>query len=284
MDRIFKIVLPVVILLLVYSCKDPNEETKTITGNENVKQETRHCADFSTVYVYDNFTVQIYKDDLYKLEMEGESNLLFYIEYDINKNGVLTLKVKDNYILNPTVPITIKIFTPGTPEVVLSNSSVIYYNEVTDTKCALSLRDNSKAYFTNSNIARLNITLSNQSSVESDGLIADIVDISTVTSSKIKMRTVEFNTATITSQSAGDAFFTGTCNNANLNIKNSGDIDAKDMTISNCTISIGSSGNIYAHVTNTLEGVINGSGNLYLKGNVNTDKVIIKSTGRIIPL
>ncbi|MDL2238807.1 DUF2807 domain-containing protein [Bacteroidales bacterium OttesenSCG-928-K03] len=267
------------------SCKQPQQE-QTITGNGNVVSEKRYCADFLAVRVYDNFVVQIYKNDIYHIEIEAESNLIYHIKYDINKQGVMTLQVEENYILEPTTnfPITIKIFTPETPEIILNGSSIIYYNDINLEKCSLSLNNHSKAYFINVNIAKANITLSDQTSVESDGFVVDRLEMSSITSSKIRLREVDINEATIVSRSAGDSYLTGKCNIGTFTVRSSGDIDTKEMLTSNCTITIESSGSIYAHVLSTLKGVINGSGNLYLKGDVNTDNVIIKNTGRVIPL
>ena len=266
------------------SCKEPKPEIQIISGNGHIVEEMHHCPQFSTVHVYDNFTVQIHQNEIHKIEMEGESSLLFYIDRDIANNGALIIKTRENHVLEPTSDIVIKIYSPTTPEVILNNNCVIYFNDVHLEKCGLALRNNAKAYFNNANIGRINITLSNQSIVESEGLTAEIFELSAIASSKIKLKAANFHTATIVSQSAADALLTGTCNYCTFKVKSSGDIDARDMEISHCTIAIESSGNLYANVANTVEGIISGSGNLYIKGDANTNGIIIRSTGKVVPL
>jgi len=113
---------PCLVLLMVFtqSCFHLND----IEGNYNLVTTTRSVGSFTGVESCGDLQVKIVSDSTWFVEIEGEENLIPYIETDVN-NGILRIETQHRRNLDPNYPIIIYVHTPTLASVELSGSGSI---------------------------------------------------------------------------------------------------------------------------------------------------------------
>ncbi|MEE4001547.1 head GIN domain-containing protein [Tenacibaculum sp. FZY0031] len=81
---------------------------KKIKGNGNVITETRKINSFDKVNVGGSFDVYLTEGTVGKLSIEGEENILKYIETEV-KNGKLNINFKENTNIHTTKKLTVTV-------------------------------------------------------------------------------------------------------------------------------------------------------------------------------
>lgn len=108
------------VMVVSQSCFHPFR----IEGNYNVITVHRDLGEFTAVDSRGSLDVKIIRDTACFVEIEGEENLIPYIDTDIH-DGVLEIDVKAHRNLDPNYPITIYVHVPMLESVELSGSGSI---------------------------------------------------------------------------------------------------------------------------------------------------------------
>lgn len=105
-----KLIITAVILTMTFSVNAQSwwKNSKKVKGDGNVKTETRNTQDYDGVSVGGFFDVILVKGTEGKIKIEGESNLLEYIETEVKK-GSLKIRVKKGYNLKTTRRLTVTV-------------------------------------------------------------------------------------------------------------------------------------------------------------------------------
>ncbi|QMU65905.1 MAG: DUF2807 domain-containing protein [Flavobacteriaceae bacterium] len=104
-----KLFLTSIILLLTYSVNAQGwGKNKKVRGNGHVVTETRSTSDYDGIGVGGSFDVILVKGKEGKITLEGEENILPYIETKV-KNGHLKIEFKKNTNIRTTRKLTVTV-------------------------------------------------------------------------------------------------------------------------------------------------------------------------------
>lgn len=120
MKKIFIIPLMLLVLLGLSSCYGPHH----IDGNNNLITVSRTTGVFNSIESSGDLQVRIVRDSVCFVEVEGEENLIPYIDTDI-QNGVLRIETQSHRNLDPNYPIIIYVHAPTLESIELSGSGSI---------------------------------------------------------------------------------------------------------------------------------------------------------------
>lgn len=215
---------------------------KVIKGNGIYKSETRDIPAFSGLVSGGPINVEINYGTSSELKIEGDENILPYIETYV-KDGALKIKVKDGNYVNPKVKLRVQISMTFINSISQSGSGTITGN----------------GDFENSSTTKFNIS----------------------GSGKIDLTFSKFNGADISMSGSGSIELKGTINgDLNTHQSGSGHIDCVNAPCDNATASINGSGSVKLNAAKSLDARISGSGNISYTGNAQLSSHI-SGSGRI---
>ncbi len=114
---------PLLLIAMIFvsqSCFHPYR----IEGNCNVVTVNRSIGEFTGVDSHGSLDVRLINDSVCFVEIEGESNLIPYVDTDIS-NGILQIEVQGWRNLDPNYPLIIYVHAPSINHVELSGSGSI---------------------------------------------------------------------------------------------------------------------------------------------------------------
>lgn len=229
-----------ILILMMASLPLFAQPWKTISGNGNMKKETRTVTNFTSLSSHGSINVQVDYGNTGTIRLEGDENLLSYIETNV-ENGKLIIKTSKN--------INIKS------------------------------RSNINVYVTMSKINTLeqsgsgNIT--GDGSFTNDGK----TDIKVSGSGNVKLNSGSFKDISLYISGSGNIDIeNGSADNVTAYVSGSGNIDCSNVVCDNVEAKISGSGNIKVNAKKNINASISGSGNIYYKsGEVNISTKIAGS-------
>lgn len=216
-----------ILFAAVFTASTGCKTEKRIKGNGNLSAETRNVSNTERIESMGSFSVEIIQGNNSSVRIEGESNLLPYIETN-NHEGALRIRVRKGYNINPTRSMKIYITTPQLESVTLAGSG-----DVTG-----------RGKFTGASKLDANIAGSGAISLE--------------------VNTPEINT---TIAGSGDINLTGETRDLEISIAGSGNYNGQAMMAENVNIDIAGSGDVKVFADKKLDIDIAGIGNVFYKGN-----------------
>lgn len=130
--------------------------------------------------------------------------------------------------------------------------------------------------------ANFDFGFSGSGNVETKSIKAQKVRITKSGSGNIKVDAVETDNADLSLSGSGDLQISGgKAKNQSVHISGSGNVKAHGLKSNECSASVSGSGNIDVSVSQLLEGVISGSGNITYDGDAQVKKMGISGSGRI---
>lgn len=220
-------------------------QLETITGNGNVKKETREVSGFTGVALSGNINVQLAYGNSNSITVEGDENLLPYIETKV-EGGVLQVK-RMNKIR----------------EFKTQNKLIVYVSltKLTELKVSGSGNINGSGDF--SNDGKTNISVSG--------------------SGNINVGINSFNETNIAISGSGNVTLKGkSTNNIDATISGSGSIDCSDVSCNDVFAHVSGSGNIKVYANKSIDARVSGSGNIYYKGSATNINLKSSGSGKII--
>jgi len=199
---------------------------QTITGNGQIKKETRNVAAFTAVAAQGSFEIEITYGNSKNIEIEADENLLPYIETTV-ENGKLTIKQKNHINLK-------------------SRSKIIAHVPMTKiTLLQLSGSGNIRGEGAFSNDGKTEIGLSGSGNIELAFDSFKDLDLALSGSGNMK-------------------FKSGKTGSISAKVSGSGNIDCSNISSNEADIQISGSGNMKINAKNTIDAKIAGSGNVFL--------------------
>ncbi|MCM4161202.1 DUF2807 domain-containing protein [Antarcticibacterium flavum] len=202
--------------------------SKKITGNKEVVNQSRTVQDYDRINVTGMMDVQLVAGKEGKIDLEGESNLLEYIETEVS-GGTLKISVEKGINLQPSRNYPIKIVVPfeDLDAVTLTGSGHIRGSDV------ISARS-----------FKVSVTGSGNMNLDLD---------------------VEDLKGTVTG--SGDVKLKGKARHLDCTVTGSGDFLAYDLRTQTTNASVTGSGDIEISVEDELQAKVSGSGDIRYKGN-----------------
>jgi hypothetical protein len=217
---------------------------KSITGNGNLKNETRQVSEFTSLSARGPMDVQIDFENSNSLKIEADENLLPYIETTV-ENGKLTIESKKNTNLRSRSKIVVHVSMTKIKDLQLSGSGNI----------------NGSGAFT------------------SDGQ----TEIGVSGSGNIKLNSVNFNDVALNISGSGNIQIkNGKADDLKASVSGSGNIDCSGVVSENADVKISGSGNASVNVNKSLSANISGSGNVFYKGNATNISTKVIGSGKAI--
>ena len=214
----------------------------TVKGNGVFKIETREASGYTSLASGGMINVEIAYSDSKTIRLEGEENLLPYIETEV-KDKMLTIKIKQGYTLKTSQ--TIKI----------------YVNMTMVNAIAQSGSGSIKGDGDFSNSDNTSIAMSGSGSVD--------------------LKFVSFGSLSVRMSGSGNINLSGKIDN-DVDVKQSGSGNAnlEEVVCGNATVQLSGSGNLRIHADKALTAQISGSGNVTYSGDA-TVASKVSGSGRV---
>jgi hypothetical protein len=239
--------LIVCLALLVTACNvsvfGVGGDTDTVQGSGNVTTEERPVSGVKRVSLANQGDLTIQIGATERLEIEAEDNLMQYLETDVTA-GELEIRTQENVNLDNTKPIRYTLTVTELDGLTISSSGSI---------SAPDMRSD-----------RFSIQISSSGKLEIASLIADRLEVEISSSGDVTVKS-------------------GEVPQVDIQISSSGDLDLEKLASQNVTVKLSSSGDARVWVTDTLDGTLSSSGDLFYRGNPQVD-VKTSSSGKVVKL
>lgn len=230
-----------ILLLLALVTTTSFAQTRKVRGNGNVVTKDKRIEHFTKVEIHSDLEVSILHNPFAnKLSITGDANLHQIIETQV-KDGILTLKLKDNFeVVEQTSPFKIALTTKDLNEIhIVGNANV-------------------ESIGTN----------------ESDTLV-----ITNSGSGNIELR-VKNDSLKVTNTGSGTIVAEGNANIITATNTSSGLVDLRNVSTFFMEVMASGSGDTYTNAVNGLDGKLEGSGNIYYR-NTKTLNVNVTGSGEL---
>lgn len=235
-----------IILFAFISVNSFGQVWKTVKGNGDIKKESREISNFTSLISQGSMNVEISYGNSNSLTIEGDENLLPYIETNV-ENGRLYIKSKKNINLKSKSPIIVHVSMTKIGSLQVSGSGNIYGNG--------SFSNDAKT------------------------------DISVSGSGNLKLNFDTFKDLDLSVSGSGNIELKGnTTNNITAHVSGSGNIDCSNIKTNDADIKISGSGNVKVYAQNSIDAKINGSGNVFYKGDAQKINSKVSGSGKIIKM
>jgi hypothetical protein len=214
-----------------------------IEGNGHLKKETRSANGYTSVASSGSWDVMIAYGESSSIQVEGDENLLEYIETSV-ENGKLTIKNKKNVNLRSKNKITIYVSLTRLTGVSLSGSGDII----------------------------------GEGKFDNDG----DTDFKVSGSGSVKIAFNKLKKLDVGISGSGNIRLSGSASAINAHISGSGNAECGEVICDEVTASISGSGNVKVNANKSIEAKISGSGNVYYKGAATDVQKHVAGSGRVI--
>jgi hypothetical protein len=222
-----------------------------IRGSGNVVEEARPVSGVTAVSLATLGDLTIELGDTESFRIEAEDNLLEYIETDV-RNGELSIRLRPNTMVNPSVPVRYYLTVSGLDEISISSSGDVFAPDL--------------------EAERFSINLSSSGDLQMGDLQTQVLDVKISSSGDVNMGQLSADTLDVNLSSSGDLTIAGgDVTSQDVNLSSSGDYTARDLKSQRATVNLSSSGAATIWVEETLEARVNSSGDLYYRGNPTVD-------------
>jgi len=232
--------------ILLFSANTVNAQwwsnSKKVEGNKEVTNQTRSVANYDQISVTGMMEVQLIPGSEGKIDIEAESNLMEFIETEVN-NGHLSISIQKGVNIEPSKNYPIRIVVPFETlgALTLTGSGHIRNSD------AIKARD-----------FKINVTGSGNMNLN---LITENIE-STITGS-------------------GDLKLKGTSREFKCKVTGSGDVFAYDLKAFKVDASVTGSGDVEVSVENELDAKISGSGDIKYRGNPDKQNFKTSGSGTV---
>ncbi len=216
----------------------------TVSGNGNMRSETRSVAGFSEISVGGPFEVEVIPNADFGVVLEADENLLRYIHVD-KEGDRLKVKVRNGVNLRSKKGIKLRISLPELTAISFAGSGNMRVKGVlkTDQRLTVAVAGSGNVY----------------AEVDCPDIDADIAGSGTIE-------------------------MTGRTRSVDLSIAGSGDYKAEKLLSESTKVSVAGSGSAWVYASADLEVSIAGSGDVYYRGQPANLKRSIAGSGQVEPL
>ncbi len=162
---------------------------KPITGDGNIKSQTRTINNSNVVNISGNFKVNINNGKQSSVAITADENILPYIDVNTD-NNTLSIAVKSNVVINPSQIPTINITVPVVKALNISGKTQLQASNINTDQLAIDLSGKSDVLLAG-HTTNLMITASGKSSIQSNNLIAENITINGTGNSNISVNPIK---------------------------------------------------------------------------------------------
>lgn len=234
-----KVLLGLALLIVLKSSAQWGWEK--IEGNGKVKKETRSLGGYTAISSSGSWDVMIAYGESSTIQVEGDENLLGYIETKVD-NGRLSIKSK-NVNLRSRNKITIYVSLTRLTGLSLSGSG----------------------------------DMIGQGKFRNDGN----TEFKVSGSGNMKVSMDKVTTAEVSISGSGNIRLSGSANTVSARISGSGNVDCSELVCDDATAHVSGSGNVKVNANRSVDASINGSGNILYKGAALDVKKHVSGSGRL---
>ena len=224
------IFFPFIAIVLFISCN----YRESVRGNGNTITESRTVGSFKGVQLRGSMNVHLIKGTDHAVTVEGEENILPYLETYVN-DGKLIVKYRDDININNREDVVVNVNVPELDQVEVTGSGDI----------------TGENKFSGDEKIKVEVTGSGDIKLELDAPAVE---------------------ASITG--SGDIDLSGNTKNIKCSTTGSGEIDASELKSENATVRTLGSGSIRVFASVKLDATINGSGDIAYKGGASVSSKI----------
>lgn len=250
-------ILPAVLLT---SC---NLFTDCIDGNGIVRSEERTATQITAIANETSFDIVYVKGNETSIMVEAESNILPYIETGIKGDALNVRTTRGNWCLRYTTRPVITVTAPFISELVNAGSGDIIADGLEGENIRVVDSGSGDISIGPAGCTEATFTVSGSGNIS-----AGAIDASS-------FKAVLSGSGTLTVK--------GSASTSRLTVSGSGSLFAGELETSKSQITISGSGSVHATVLESLEAVLSGSGNIYLRGDPSVT-LTRTGSGRIIYL
>ncbi|GEO09327.1 head GIN domain-containing protein [Segetibacter aerophilus] len=215
-----------------------------ITGDGNLKKETREVSSFTGVMVAGSVNVDLNYGDSKTITIEGDENILPYVETSV-ENGNLVIKTRNKVSIS-------------------SKHKIIVHASLTTLK-------------------RLRVSGSGNITGNGDFSNDSRTDIAVSGSGNINVGINSFAETKINISGSGNVTLKGrSTNNIDAGVSGSGNIDCSEVSCNDVLAHVSGSGNIKVYANKSIDAKVSGSGNIYYKGSATNISLKSSGSGKII--
>ena len=228
--------------LVVFTLTAFAQPWKKIEGNGNVKKESREVGSYTAIASAGSWDVKIAYGTSKAIEIEGDDNLLSYIETEVEGN---TLKIKSKKYYNLSA----------------RRKIIVHVNLTKLTGISLAGSGNIIGSGNFANNGKTNFELAGSGNVNIDFQTIEKVNISIAGSGNVNLA--------------------GKANEVDISIAGSGDANAERVIADDVKVSIAGSGLAKVTANKNLKASIFGSGDVYYKGTASNIKKSVLGSGKV---
>lgn len=226
----------------------------------------RPCCSFSEVDSRGNFEVYLSYADTCKIEVECESNILQYVVTKFERNRFI-VKQKNNVVLDNSEPVRIYATTPLLKYVELSGSGRIFMDDVQFENLTLSLSGSGEILYRDYvDCSTMTMDVSGSGRIHATSIRSEQTNIDIDGSGICQIDLIDTDRLDLDIDGSGSIDLSGECNYVDLRVEGSGRLDAYDLMTKKYAIRINGSGCAYINVSDELNILVKGSGNVYYQG------------------
>ena len=214
-----------------------------IEGNGKLKKESREMTSYTAVASSGSWDVMIAYGESNTIQVEGDENLLNYIETEV-KDGRLSIRPKKNVNLRSRNKITVYVSLAKMTGIYLSGSG----------------------------------DMIGQGRFRNDGT----TDFKLSGSGSIKLSFDKVKTAEVAISGSGDIVLAGSATTVNTRISGSGNADCSDLIADDASAHVSGSGNVKLNASHSVDASISGSGNISYKGAATDIRKHVAGSGRLV--
>jgi Putative auto-transporter adhesin, head GIN domain len=235
-----------IFLFVLISFNSFAQRWETIKGNGQIKKETTEVSNYTSLASMGSMDVQIAYGNSNSVIVEGDENLLPYIETSV-ENGKLTIRSKKNVNLKSTSKIIVRVSMTKINSLQLSGSGNI----------------NGSGAFTSDGKTDIGVSGSGNLKLDFDSF--KDLDLSVSGSGNIDLKSSETNSIS-------------------AKVSGSGNIDCSSISSKDVDAKLSGSGNIKVYANNSIDAKISGSGNVYYKGNAQNISSKVAGSGKVLKM
>ena len=213
-----------------------------VEGNGVIKKEKREVGNFTSISSSGAWDVMLAYGSSSNLEIEGDENLLEYIETKV-EDGKLSIRTKNRENIHSRKKIVVYVSATTLKSISQSGSGDII----------------GEGKFENSGSTKVSVS----------------------GSGSVKLKFKQFAQTDVSVSGSGNIKLEGTTQKLSGRVSGSGNIDCDDLVADDVEAGVSGSGNIKAYAAVSISASISGSGNVYYRGNAKQVSTRTSGSGRI---
>lgn len=242
------------LLPALYGCE-------VIHGSGHLVEEERDMTKFDRVVVEGEAEVEFVQDEERSVVVEAEDNIIDRVVTKV-ENGALVLGTKGDAILDPTLPIAIRVSGPDLGQISLQGSGSF--------ACETLSSD------------ELGVHVGGSGAIRIESLTSDTLSLQMSGSGEIAIGDLDGEDVEVEMTGSGGISVAGDADTQQIHLAGTGSYLASSLKTDDIAVDLDGSGDVEVFAERSLNVNIDGSGNVLFKGDASVS-TLISGTGSVIP-